>query len=147
MYRCFVQFSSLTSVTVQVTIGLLPLPGALASSRTERARPPLPPWHGLGLLWNSKGQRLFLAGAEVQIQARDGGGDKRQATSCGCAAFGPEVAVEPLGSWIPRQWKTKGLLNQKVQLQQSLGQVLKRPQMRGCCLRCLLPGQGHSAQK
>lgn len=30
------------------------------------------PGDGLGLLWNSKGQRLFLAGAEVHIWARDG---------------------------------------------------------------------------
>lgn len=66
------QFSSLTSVTVQVKYRASALPGARASSRTERARLPLPPWDGLGLLWNLKGQRLFLAGAEVQIQARDG---------------------------------------------------------------------------
>lgn len=30
------------------------------------------PGDRLGLLWNLKGQRLFLAGAEVQIQARNG---------------------------------------------------------------------------
>lgn len=30
------------------------------------------------------------------------------AISCGCAAFGPAVAVEPLGSWILHQWKMKG---------------------------------------
>lgn len=29
------------------------------------------------MLWNLKGQRLFLAGAEVQIQARDGGVETR----------------------------------------------------------------------
>lgn len=40
-----------------------------------------------------------------------GWGEWRQGTnaiSCGCAAFGPAVAVEPLGSWILHQWKMKG---------------------------------------
>lgn len=59
MYRCFVQFSSLTSVTVQVTIGLRPLPGALASSRTERARPPLPPWPRAGFAMEFEGSEAL----------------------------------------------------------------------------------------
>lgn len=76
---------------------------------------------------NSQGQRLFLAGAEVQTWVRDGGnGDKTQAISCGCAAFEPAVAAEPLGSWIPHQWKRKGPLSLERFNKVSSGQLLWR---------------------
>lgn len=47
-----------------------------------------------------------------------------KAISFGCAAFGPAVAVGPLGSWIPNQWKRKGPLILEKFDKVSSGQLL-----------------------
>lgn len=44
-------------------------------------------------------------------------------------------------------WQQTCQAYRKVQLQQSLGWVLRMPQRRGCCLMCPLQGQGYSDQR
>lgn len=73
MYRCF--FSVLQPNQFDCSSKVLGFCPSVGHSLPLEQKGPgchFHPGDGLGLLWNLKGQRLFLAGAEVQIQARDG---------------------------------------------------------------------------